>query len=64
MPIPKACPVCGNQTLDPIMRKPLSTTTDADASGIVSGVLAYRCENGHIFMVLEHGQGLETGVGA
>ncbi|HEY1731875.1 MAG TPA: hypothetical protein VGG15_08995 [Terriglobales bacterium] len=50
MAIPKACPVCATEVLEPIMRKQLSSGTDASPQRI-SGVLAYRCNKGHVFTV-------------
>ena len=54
MPIPKACPVCGNECLEPIVRKFLSSP-DESAPSAVSGTFAYRCANGHVFMAEEDG---------
>jgi hypothetical protein len=47
---PKVCPVCASDELEPILRKPLSTKGNT-APDPVSGVLAYRCSNGHLFTV-------------
>ncbi len=52
MATPKACPVCCSDQLEPIVRKPLSASADSDPSP-VSGIYAYRCVNGHVFMVLD-----------
>ncbi len=44
------------------MRKPLSATPEI-VNGIVSGILAYRCENGHVFMVLAEENTFGKGAG-
>lgn len=52
MPSPTQCPVCGTVDIQQVMRKAslsLSLGTDTDK---VSGVMAYRCANGHIFLTL------------
>ena len=50
---PKLCPVCAAEELVPVMRKPISPATDDDHPA-VSGVLAYRCSNGHCFTVVDN----------
>ena len=52
MPNPKACPVCSSDRLEAIVRKPLSSSAEPDNSA-VSGTYAYRCANGHVFMVAD-----------
>ncbi len=47
---PKVCPVCGAEGLQPVIRKRLSPNWIADAED-GPGVLAYRCKNGHIFLI-------------
>jgi hypothetical protein len=49
---PKACPECASEQLEPIMRKPMSSGLDPDPDPI-SGILAYRCSNGHIFLEMK-----------
>jgi hypothetical protein len=51
MVIPKLCPVCGQDSIEPVMRKALVTLEGE--SQPISGVLAYRCANGHTFLVTE-----------
>jgi hypothetical protein len=54
MPTPKACPVCCTDRLEAIVRKPLSAPDELDTAA-VSGTYAYRCANGHVFMVAAEG---------
>ena len=52
MPTPKACPVCCTDRLEPIVRKPLTAPHELETTA-VSGTYAYRCANGHVFMVAD-----------
>ena len=52
MLIPEACPVCATNSLEPVMRKPLNSGTET-LPQTVSGILAYRCSNGHMFIVMD-----------
>jgi len=54
---PNLCPVCGITSIRAVERKTIARL-DRGANP-VSGVLAYRCANGHLFMVAE-----EQGKGA
>ena len=49
--VPKCCPVCGGDSLQPVVRHSLGTT-EADTKNIF-GVLAFRCGKGHVFLVSE-----------
>ena len=40
-----SCPVCGALRVNPVYRKRMSAEQP-----LASDVLAYRCENGHVFM--------------
>jgi hypothetical protein len=51
MGIPKLCPVCGKDKIEPVMRKALVTLEGE--SQPISGVLAYHCANGHTFLITE-----------
>jgi hypothetical protein len=44
---PRACPVCGNTNLQESQRQHVVKN---DPSKTISGVLGYKCENGHVFM--------------
>ena len=47
---PKLCPVCGHDHIRPVERTPLFRFEgEQDA---LSGVLAYRCDKGHMFLVI------------
>jgi hypothetical protein len=56
---PKVCPVCGMDSIRPVERKTVALL-DGGANPI-SGVLAYRCPNGHLFMVAEQGKAASQG---
>jgi hypothetical protein len=45
MELQAACPVCGNKSLIPVLRKTMASTSNRWENGMV---LAYRCENGHL----------------
>ena len=47
MSTPKKCPVCGNDLIRPISRAVLVKVESQE----VPGVLAYRCGEGHLFLV-------------
>jgi hypothetical protein len=49
--VPKCCPVCGGDSLQPVERHSLGTA-EADTKTIV-GVLGFRCGKGHVFLVNE-----------
>jgi len=40
---PQICPVCGSAKIKPSFRQ---NTSQADE--LISGILGYRCENGHV----------------
>ena len=44
---PRACPVCGNTNLHASQRQHIVRN---NSSKTISGVLGYKCENGHVFM--------------
>jgi hypothetical protein len=44
---PRACPVCGNANLQESQRQHVVKNNPSET---ISGVLGYRCENGHVFM--------------
>jgi|HubBroStandDraft_1064217.scaffolds.fasta_scaffold118318_2 hypothetical protein len=44
---PRACPVCGNTNLQESQRQHVVRN---NPSKTISGVLGYKCENGHVFM--------------
>lgn len=48
---PKVCPVCGVGETTPMLRSPI-TQIEAERQ-IISGVMAYRCRHGHVFLVSE-----------
>lgn len=43
--LPSKCPVCGSKILLPSNRQTCEPTAHP-----MSGVLSYRCENGHVFL--------------
>jgi hypothetical protein len=45
---PKQCPVCGRNQIQPVMRRPLLELEGERKA--ISGVLSYRCSNGHVFL--------------
>jgi hypothetical protein len=48
---PKFCPICGTNAIEPMLREVLlSAYLDGLAYGS-SGVIAYHCTDGHIFLV-------------
>jgi hypothetical protein len=47
--LPKCCPVCGGDSLQPIERHTLGTN-EAETKSI-SGLLGFRCGNGHSFLI-------------
>ena len=49
IPLPKVCPVCGGDSLQPVTRHPLGTS-EADTKAI-SGLLGFRCGKGHVFLI-------------
>lgn len=49
--LPKCCPVCGGDNLQPLERHALGTA-DADKKNI-SGLLGFRCGKGHTFLIDE-----------
>ena len=49
IPLPKVCPVCGGDSLQPVSRHPLGTS-EADKKAI-SGLLGFRCGKGHLFLI-------------
>jgi hypothetical protein len=44
---PRACPVCGNTNLQESQRQHVVRYNPSET---ISGVLGYKCENGHVFM--------------
>jgi hypothetical protein len=48
--IPDVCPVCGTAKIDAIQRQ---SVVKGSASPAISGVVGYRCENGHVSMAPE-----------
>ncbi len=42
---PEVCPVCGTANIDAIQRQ---SVVKGSASPAISGVVGYRCENGHV----------------
>jgi hypothetical protein len=49
--LPKVCPVCGGDSLQPVTRHALGTS-EAETKAI-SGLLGLRCGNGHVFLISE-----------
>jgi len=47
MQVEKACPVCGQVEVSPILRK---VRVDTSCPVTNATVLAYRCSNGHFFV--------------
>lgn len=47
MQVEKACPVCGQIEVSPILRK---VSVDTSSPVTNATVLAYRCPNGHFFV--------------
>ena len=47
MQVEKACPVCGQVEVSPILRK---VRVDTSSPVTNATVLAYRCPNGHFFV--------------
>ncbi len=47
MSTPKKCPVCGHDSIRPVTRSVLVKVENQE----VPGVLAYRCGEGHLFLV-------------
>lgn len=45
---PAACPVCGNDGINPVVRRAIVTVEGEPEA--ISGVLAYRCARGHLFI--------------
>lgn len=45
--VPKKCPVCGKDSIVPLPRTAVKLEGEAEP---VSGVLAYRCSQGHVFI--------------
>jgi len=41
------CPACGRKSLIPVLRKTMMSTSERSENG---RVLAYRCENGHLYI--------------
>ena len=56
--LPKCCPVCGGDSLQPVTRHPLSTS-ERDAKAI-SGLLGFRCGRGHVFLISKSEVGEES----
>jgi hypothetical protein len=46
-PEPPTCPVCGSANLQSSNRQNVTLPQD-DPQNIVSGILGYRCEKGHV----------------
>ncbi len=40
------CPVCGSTNIQPSNRQSMNPTDDGDNA--ITGILGYRCENGHV----------------
>jgi hypothetical protein len=49
--LPKCCPVCGGDSLQPVERHSFGTA-ESDTNNI-SGLLGFRCGKGHVFLVTE-----------
>jgi hypothetical protein len=47
--LPKCCPVCGGDSLQPVERHSLATA-ESDRNSIF-GLLGFRCGKGHVFLV-------------
>jgi len=47
MSTPRKCPVCGNNLIRPVSRAALVKLENTE----VPGVIAYRCSEGHSFLV-------------
>ncbi|MBV9085895.1 MAG: hypothetical protein JOY79_00300 [Acidobacteriaceae bacterium] len=45
---PETCPVCGKGPLEPVERRAVVRPTNGNSP--ISGVLAYRCPEGHFFV--------------
>ena len=50
---PAECPVCGNTILQVSPRQSVCSLTENDP---VSGILSYRCANGHVFLPQTEGK--------
>lgn len=46
---PKCCPVCGNESIQHVVRS-ATVRIDGDDNPI-TGTLAYRCNKGHLFLI-------------
>lgn len=47
-PTPSECPVCGSKNLEPSLRQSLGS--EQLSNNPITGILSYRCHNGHVFM--------------
>jgi len=51
---PKSCPVCKSEKVKPVLRS--SSSQIETEREIISGVLAYRCSEGHVFVYTKQSQ--------
>jgi hypothetical protein len=49
IPLPKVCPVCGGNSLQPVMRHSLGISEAAKKD--TSGLLGFRCGKKHVFLI-------------
>jgi hypothetical protein len=48
----KTCPLCGSEKLTDVLRNWRFKAEAEGDSHEIRGVTAYRCENGHVFMIV------------
>jgi hypothetical protein len=49
LPVPKFCPVCGGDSIQPVKRHSLASTKGDEK--VISGLLGFRCGKGHVFLI-------------
>lgn len=55
MSAPTQCPVCASAQIEHVLKKAALSLSLGNGLDRVSGVLAYRCPNGHIFLTVPEG---------
>ncbi len=52
MPWPEFCPMCGSRSVQAILADTLLAAHVNGLTSVSVGVLAYRCDGGHVFLVM------------
>ena len=52
MSAPTQCPVCGQTQIQPVLKKAVLSAAFGGEVNKISGVMAYRCVSGHVFLTV------------